>query len=92
MTQDFSSFRTTHFSSYWGATETYRCDELGARRLEIFLLLEDQWGAVGGGRRGRAEERRGFVVVEGVQGAAGGRHRDGERAQTGHALAGRALG
>lgn len=75
-----------------GEAETYRCDKLGAGRLEIFLLLEDEWGAVGGGRRGGAEERRGFVVVEGVHGAAGGRRRDRERAQTGHALAGRTLG
>lgn len=82
----------THLSSYRGDIKTYRCDELGARRLEIFLLLEDQWGAVGGGRRGGAEERRGFIVVEGVQGAAGGRRRDSERAQTRHALAGRTLG
>lgn len=97
VTRDSSSFRfitctDDSFQQILGRYETYRSDELGASGLEIFLLLKDQWGAVGGGRRGGAEERGGFVVVEGVQGAAGGRRRNSERAQTGHALAGRTLG
>lgn len=83
----------THVSRYGADVKTYCCDELGAGRLEVVLFLKYQGGAVGGGRGGGAEERRSFVVVvEGVQDAAGGHGRDRERAQTSHALAGRALG